>query len=83
MANQTKKTNATKKRKPTNKKDKQTYQASYLILGLVIFFFSVVALFNWGFFGLMFANTFRLFVGEAYTLLLSVITIFSFSRQVF
>lgn len=78
MANQTKKTNATKKRKPTNKKDKQTYQASYLILGLVIFFFSVVALFNWGFFGLMFANTFRLFVGEAYTLLLSVITIFSF-----
>lgn len=78
MANQTKKTNGTKKRKSAKKKDKQTYQASYLILGLVIFFFSVVALFNWGFFGLMFANTFRLFVGEAYTLLLSVITIFSF-----
>ena len=66
-----------KKRKPTTKKDKQTYQPMYLILGLVIFFFSVVALFNWGFFGLMFANTFRLFVGEAYTLLLSLITIFS------
>lgn len=78
MANQTKKPNGTKKRMSANKKDKQTYQASYLILGLVIFFFSVVALFNWGFFGLMFANTFRLFVGEAYTLLLSVITIFSF-----
>jgi len=78
LANQTKKPNGTKKHKSANKKDKQTYQASYLILGLVIFFFSVVALFNWGFFGLMFANTFRLFVGEAYTLLLSVITIFSF-----
>ena len=67
-----------KKRKPTTKKDKHTYKPIYLLLGLAIFFFSVVALFNWGFFGLMFANTFRLFVGEAYTLLLSLITIFSF-----
>ncbi|MGO4927628.1 DNA translocase FtsK [Fundicoccus sp. Sow4_D5] len=67
-----------KKRKPTTKKDNQAYKPMYLLLGLAIFFFSVVALFNWGFFGLMFANTFRLFVGEAYTLLLSLITIFSF-----
>lgn len=66
-----------KKRKPTTKKDKYTYKPMYLFLGLVIFFFSIIALFNWGFFGLMFANTFRLFVGEAYTLLLSLITIFS------
>ena len=66
-----------KKRKPTTKKDKHTYKPMYLFLGLVIFFFSIIALFNWGFFGLMFANTFRLFVGEAYTLLLSIITIFS------
>lgn len=67
-----------KKSKPTTKKDKHTYKPLYFVLGLAIFFFSVIALFNWGFFGLMFANTFRLFVGEAYTLLLSLITIFSF-----
>lgn len=71
------KQNTAKKRKPTTKKDKHTYKPMYLFLGLVIFFFSIIALFNWGFFGLMFANTFRLFVGEAYTLLLSLITIFS------
>lgn len=77
------KTTTTKPNKSTNhkatprtKKKVHTYQTIYLVLGLIISFFSVITVFNLGFFGLVAANFFRLLVGEAYTLLVPVIFIY-------
>lgn len=64
----------TKKKKAQTKKSEQISDHSkhyiYLIIGLIVAFISIIALFNWGFFGSLVLNTFRLFVGEAYDLLL-------------
>lgn len=74
----TKKPNKSTKAKgtPQTKKKTQSYQTMYLVLGLIIAFFSIITVFNWGFFGLVSANFFRLLVGEAYTLLVPVIFIY-------
>ena len=64
----------------TNSKSKKTsqstktsnYQTAYLILGLMIAFLSLIAIFQSGFIGLLLVNGFRLMVGEAYTLVLFV-----------
>lgn len=48
------------------------YQTAYLILGLIIAFLSLIAIFQSGFVGLLLVNGFRLMVGEAYSLLLVV-----------
>lgn len=66
----------TTKGTPQTKKKTQTYQTMYLVLGLIIAFFSIITVFNWGFFGLVAANFFRLLVGESYTLLVPVIFIY-------
>lgn len=61
------------KRKKASQSTKiQKYQSVYLLLGLFVTFLSFLALFNWGFVGLMLANGFRLMVGEAYSLILFV-----------
>src|SRR5699024_12040653 len=64
----------TKKKKAQANKSEQISDHSkhyiYLIIGLIVAFISIIALFNWGFFGSLVLNTFRLFVGEAYDLLL-------------
>ncbi|MGO4936875.1 DNA translocase FtsK [Fundicoccus sp. Sow4_H7] len=67
----TKKTTSKKtKSKASNKQQTSHYQVTYLILGIFISFFSIIGLFNWGFIGLLMANSIRLFVGEAYVLVL-------------
>ena len=53
------------------------YQAKYLGIGLVIAFLSILGLFKWGVFGILIANTFRLFVGEAYSILLMVNVVYA------
>lgn len=63
-----------KKNNSNAKKKKQsqvTYQNTYLILGLIIVFLSLVSVFNWGMVGVMMTNGFRLLVGETYTLVLA------------
>ena len=63
-----------KKNNLNAKKKKQsqvTYQNTYLILGLIIVFLSLVSVFNWGMVGVMMTNGFRLLVGETYTLVLA------------
>lgn len=63
-----KKNNSNAKKK---KKSQVTYQNTYLILGLIIVFLSLVSVFNWGMVGVMMTNGFRLLVGETYTLVLA------------
>lgn len=65
-----KKAQATKTQNTT----KQSKHYIYIIIGIIVAFISVIALFNWGFFGSLVLNTFRLFVGQAYDLLLVGIT---------
>ncbi|MBZ6526258.1 DUF87 domain-containing protein [Aerococcaceae bacterium DSM 111021] len=66
------------KKKVQTKKSTQSSDHSkhyiYLIIGLIVAFISIIALFNWGFFGSLVLNTFRLFVGQAYDLLLVGVT---------
>ena len=57
-----------KKRQPS--KLAGHYHSTYLLLGLFIIFLSVIALFKWGFVGLMLVNGFRLMIGETYPLAL-------------
>lgn len=63
-----KKNNSNAKKK---KRSQVTYQNTYLILGLIIVFLSLVSVFNWGMVGVMMTNGFRLLVGETYTLVLA------------
>ncbi|WP_328751687.1 DNA translocase FtsK [Facklamia lactis] len=63
---------STKRKKASQSTKIQKYQSIYLLLGLFVAFLSFIALFNWGFVGLMLANGFRLMVGEAYSLILFV-----------
>ncbi|UUX34572.1 DNA translocase FtsK [Fundicoccus culcitae] len=58
------------KTKTGKKRQSSNYQVTYLVLGIFISFFAVIGLFNWGFLGLLVANSIRLFVGEAYVLVL-------------
>lgn len=59
----------------------------YLVLGLIILFISLLTLFNWGFFGSLVVNTFRLFVGQAYNLLVIAIASYGllliYKRQIY
>lgn len=57
-----------KKRQPS--KLAGHYHSTYLLLGLFIIFLSVIALFKWGFVGMMLVNGFRLMIGETYPLAL-------------
>lgn len=52
------------------KQKKKDYSAIYLVIGLVLAFVCLLALFQWGFLGILIANLVRLVVGEAYDLLL-------------
>lgn len=45
------------------------YSMKYMAIGIGIAFLSILALFNWGAFGILLANGLRLFVGDAYGLL--------------
>lgn len=42
------------------------YQPFMMVVGLILIFMSLIALFNWGFLGIVYANSFRLFLGESY-----------------
>ena len=78
--NQTKRTNQQSKQKNKMKQTQSVtsgYQAKYLGIGLVIAFLSILGLFKWGVFGILIANTFRLFVGEAYSILLMVNVVYA------
>lgn len=55
---------------PSKTKNSTGYQSFYLIVGLLIIFLSLIAIFNWGYLGIMLANGFRLLVGETYRLCL-------------
>lgn len=72
---QKKKTQANK----TNKANDHSKHYMYAIIGLIVSFIAIIALFEWGFFGSLVLNTFRLFVGEAYDLLLVAIALIGFA----
>lgn len=55
---------------PSKTTNSTGYQSFYLIVGLLIIFLSLIAIFNWGYLGVMLANGFRLLVGETYRLCL-------------
>ncbi|WP_446456505.1 DNA translocase FtsK [Tuanshanicoccus lijuaniae] len=71
------------KKKATIKKEEQlplraSYDMFYLMIGLMIFFVSLLALFDGGFIGVLFTNTFRLLIGETYTLVLFSMALYAF-----
>ncbi|MDO4432302.1 MAG: DNA translocase FtsK [Aerococcaceae bacterium] len=57
------------KKKQKQKQIVEPYQPTYLLIGMAIIFFATLALFKWGAFGMLIANSFRLLVGEPYYLL--------------
>lgn len=57
------------RKKGQAKANQVPYQIKYMAIGIGIAFLSVLALFKWGVFGILLANGLRLFVGEAYGLL--------------
>lgn len=56
---------------------KPDYQTNYLLIGLVLLFVSILTFFDGGFVGVLFANAFRLIVGESYTLILFSIVLWA------
>lgn len=62
--------NSKKQKSSTQTTLKLKYEITYLIIGLIIFFISLLSLFDGGFVGNLFANSFRLLIGETYTLFL-------------
>lgn len=55
-----------KRRKTSKKKRRQQIKVGFNVTGLVFTLIAVLAIFRWGFLGNLFANTFRLFVGDTY-----------------
>ncbi|MCH4056641.1 MAG: DNA translocase FtsK [Lactobacillaceae bacterium] len=56
-----------RKRRPTSKKKRrQQIKVGFNITGLAFMLIAILAVFRWGFLGNLFANTFRLFVGDTY-----------------
>lgn len=62
----TKKTQTTKKRRSSRSKKQNNYQLK--ITGLIFALIAVLAIFRWGFLGNLFANCFRVFVGDTYVI---------------
>lgn len=58
------------RKKPNNKINKQDKQLNMVIVGVILIFLSIIAIFNWGFMGIIYVNVYRLIVGEAYPLML-------------
>lgn len=59
---------ANKRTRTKPSKAKSHYQPFYFIVGLVLFFFSILASFEWGALGILFVNLLRFLVGELYSL---------------
>lgn len=59
---------ANKRTRTKSSKAKSHYQPFYFIVGLVLFFFSILASFEWGALGILFVNLLRFLVGELYSL---------------
>lgn len=57
-----------KRNRSKHTKQNTTYQPFYFVTGLVLFFFSILASFEWGAIGILFINLLRLLVGELYSL---------------
>lgn len=57
-----------KKKKLTKKQQREKERLSYVIMGLILVLFSFFGGFKLGFLGIMLANVFRFFVGNAYGL---------------
>ncbi|WP_261806395.1 FtsK/SpoIIIE family DNA translocase [Lapidilactobacillus luobeiensis] len=54
------------KRRKTAKRRRKNADLTMNIVGLVFVLLAILAIFRWGFLGNLFANTFRLFVGDTY-----------------
>lgn len=55
-----------KKQTNTKKKETRDYQVTSLFLGLILFFISIIAFFQWGIIGSFIVNGVRLLIGEYY-----------------
>ncbi|WP_446454819.1 DNA translocase FtsK [Tuanshanicoccus yangjingiae] len=71
------------KKKTAKKKEEQlpirsSYDMFYLVIGLILFFISLLALFDGGFIGVLFTNAVRLIIGETYTLALFSLVLYAF-----